>query len=329
VRSWKIFKASMTAVFLVLALGWFCPKNIFAQESGQTPAQPSGQQQQDQVKQSQGEKVAQPADKTDEAKKSLTGSASVMEIKRLESESPLYSIELRNVQLSDLFRVIAHDYNLNILMDQDISGTITASFTNISLEEALGAIAEMSNLLLEKKGNIVKIKPNFVTETIVLKYVEAKKLLEASSPGSAASVPATSGQPATPTSGTGIAGLFSVPGSAAPVPATSGQTTAPTSGTGIYSLLSPKGKILLGQQQNSLTVIDYPDGIKKVQDYLKVIDHKMETRVYKLKYLKADEVVGATSKTTSTTQSITPTGTQVSTTTSTTTASGTTGGTGK
>ena len=301
-RSRKIFKAATTAVFLVSALGWLCPKNIFAQAAGQIPAQPSGQQQQGQVKQApaQGIGAAQGADKTDEVKKNLTGPAAVMEIKRLESESPLYSIELRDVQLSDLFRVIAHDYNLNILMDQDITGTITASFTNISLEEALGAIAEMSNLSLEKKGNIIKIKPNLVTETIVLKYIEAKKFLEAFSPGSAAS------------------------GSA-----TSGQTAVSTSGTGIYSLLSAKGKILLGQQQNSLTVIDYPDSIKKVQDYLKVIDHKMETRVYKLKYLKADEVVGATSKTTSTTQSITPTGTQVSTTTSTTTASGTTGPTGK
>jgi type II secretory pathway component GspD/PulD (secretin) len=295
VRSQKIFKAVMTAVFLVSALGWVGPKNIFAQAAGQAPAQPSGQQQQGQVKQppAQGTGSAQPADKTDEVKNNLTPSAAGMEIKRLESESPLYSIELRDVPLSDLFRVIAHDYNLNILMDQDISGTITASFTNISLEEALGAIAEMSNLLMEKKGNIVKIKPNLVTETMVLKYIEAKKLLEASSSGAAASGPAASG-----------------------------QTAGSTSGTGIYSLLSAKGKILLGQQQNSLTVIDYPDSIKKVADYLKAVDHKMETRIYKLKYLKADEVSGATVKSTTTTQSITPTGTEVSTTTSTSSASG-------
>jgi type II secretory pathway component GspD/PulD (secretin) len=286
VRSQKIFRAVTTVMFLISALGGFCPNDIFAQAAGQAPAQPSGQAAQTPA---QGAGTAQPDGKTDEVKKNLTGSDAVLEIKRLESESPLYSIELRNVQLSDLFRVIAHDYNLNILMDQDISGTITASFTNISLEEALAAIADMSNLVLEKKGNILKIKPNLVTETIVLKYIEAKKLMETSSSA----------------------------GSAAP-----GQTTGATAATGLYSLLSAKGKVLLGQQQNSLTIIDYPDCIKKAQDYLKAIDHKMETRIYKLKYLKADEVAGATVKATSTVQTITPTGTQVSTTTSTSTASG-------
>ncbi|MCX5708723.1 MAG: secretin and TonB N-terminal domain-containing protein [Candidatus Omnitrophica bacterium] len=300
-RSQKIFKVVTSAVFLISALGWLCPKNIFAQAAGQ--------QQQSQAKQTpaQGTDAAKSAEKTDEVNKNLTGSAPVMEIKRLESESPLYSIELRDVQLSDLFRVIAHDYNLNILMDQDVSGTITASFTNISLEEALDAIADMSNLSLEKKGNIVKVKPNLLSKTIVLRYIEAKKLLEASSSGQAGSGQAGSSQ-------------------ASSGQASSGQASEPT---GVYSLLSTKGKILLGQQQNSLTVIDYPVNISKVEEFLRVIDHKMETRVFKLKYMKADEVVGMTTKTMTTTQTSTPTGTQVNTVTSTSTASGATNSTVK
>jgi type II secretory pathway component HofQ len=306
VRSQKKFKVSTAAVFLVLALGWLFPKDIFAQTpAAQTPAQNSGQQQQAQTKPDQGAGAAQPADKTEEVKKNLTGSAPILEIKRLESESPLYSIELRDVQLNDLFRVIAHDYNLNILMDQDVSGTITASFTNISLEEALDAIAEMSNLSVEKKGNIVKVKPNLLTKTIVLRYIEAKKLLEESSSGQTGSAQAASGQ------------------------ATAGQGAEAKSPTGIYSLLSDKGNILLGHQQNSLTVIDYPSNISKVEEFLKVIDHKMETRIFKLKYLKADEVVGVTTKTTTTTQTSTSTGTQLNTVTSTNTASGGTNSTVK
>jgi len=276
----RIFKSALIGVLILLAFGLCRQESLFGQVSG------SGQASQPPA---QASTPAQPAGKPEEVKKGLTSSTPVLEIKRLESESALYSIELRDVQLSDLFRVIAHDYNLNIVMDQGVSGTITSSFTNISLEEALEAIAEMNNLSIEKKGNIVKIKPNLLTKTFVLKYIEAKKFLEGSAPA---------GQ------------------------STAGQTSTGASATGIYSLLSEKGKILLGQQQNSLTVIDYPDNIKKVEDYLKVIDHKMETRVYKLKYLKADEVTGATSKSTTTTQSITPTGTQVSTTTSTSSASG-------
>ena len=273
-------KSALIGVLIFLAFSLCQQERLFGQapSSGQASQPPA-----------QASSPAQPAGKPEEIKKELTGATPVLEIKRLESESALYSIELRDVQLSDLFRVIAHDYNLNIVMDQGVSGTITSSFTNISLEEALEAIADLSNLSIEKKGNIVKVKPNLLTKTFVLKYIEAKKFLEGSTPA---------GQVA------------------------AGQTSTGASATGIYSLLSEKGKILLGQQQNSLTVIDYPDSLKKVEDYLKVVDHKMETRIYKLKYLKADEVAGATTKATTTTQTIAPTGTQVSTTTSTSTASG-------
>jgi type II secretory pathway component HofQ len=222
-----------------------------------------------------------------QVKKELTAPVPLLEIKRLESEEPLYSIELRDVQLADLFRVIAHDYNLNILLDKGIAGTITASFTNVSLEEALESIAEMHNLSLEKKGNILRVVPNLLTKTIVLKYIEAKKLLD----------PFNSDE------------------------ASAGQTVQETNQTqsqsSIYSLLSEKGKILLGKQQNSVTVIDYPANVKSVEDYIAVVDHKMTTRIFKLKYLKADEVTGVTNITQTMTQTISEEGAK---TTSTTTA---------
>ena len=215
-----------------------------------------------------------------QVKKELTAPVPLLEIKRLESEEPLYSIELRDVQLADLFRVIAHDYNLNILIDKEITGTITASFTNVSLEEALDSIAEMHNLSLEKKGNILRVVPNLITKTVVLKYIEAKKLL---------------------------APLNADEASAAQTAQETNQTKSQSS---IYSLLSEKGKILLGKQQNSIMVIDYPSNVKRVEDYVAVVDHKMTTRVFKLKYIKADELTGGsnTNITQTTTQSITEKG---------------------
>jgi len=121
----------------------------------------------------------------------------------------------------------------------------------------------LSNLSIEKKGNFIKVSPNLITRTFILKYIEARKLLggNASVQGGAC-------------------------GAAAPEPLN----------TGLCGLLSAKGKILLSQQQNSLIVMDSPGSVKRVEDYLRVMDHKMETRVFKLKYLKAEDVVGAESK---------------------------------
>lgn len=220
--------------------------------------------------------------KQDEIKKDLTLPAQVLEIRRLEAEEPLYSIELRDVELVDLFRVIAHDYNLNILVDKDVGGKITASFTNISLEEALKAIAEISNLLFEKKGNIIRISPHIITRAFNLKYIEARELLAA-------------------------------PDQTSSTAAADTESAAQTST--IYDLLSEKGRILLGKQPNSIIVIDYPTNIAKLEEYLKEMDRKMTSRVFKLKYLKATEVVGSASNTTSTSSSsatVTPAGTETS-----------------
>jgi len=208
--------------------------------------------------------------------KEQTPPSAVLEILRLKADQPLYSIELRNVQLADLFRVIAHDYNLNIVIDSAISGTITASFANISIEEALEAIAEMSSLIIEKKGKVFRISPNVITKTVVLRFVEARKVLE------------------------------------------SAGTPGQTGSTGVTGLLSEKGKILLGQQQNSLTIIDRPENVKKIEDYLSAVDHKLETRVFKLKYLKADEVTGVAQTTLTTTQTTGAEGTTATTTATTT-----------
>lgn len=180
----------------------------------------------------------------------------VMEIKRLDTEEPLYSFELRDVELGDLFRVIAHDYKLNLLVDKEVSGQLTASLISISLEEAIETIAESQNLKLEKKRNILWVKPNLITKTFILKYIEAEGVLQPSSYSS---------------------------------------TDSANGPISIYGLLSEKGKILLGRQPNSLMVIDYPPYVEKVEEYLKAIDRKMSLRLFKLKYLKAAEVVGKTS----------------------------------
>jgi type II secretory pathway component GspD/PulD (secretin) len=249
------------------------------------------------------------AAKKDAVKKELTAPVPVLEIKRLENESPVYSIELRNVELSDLFRVIAHDYNLNILVDKDIQGKITASFTNISLEEALEGIAEISNLVLEKKGSIIKVSPNLITRMVVLKYIQAKKLLESAK---AAQSPQSGGASTSAAQAAAASGSESAAGSsgAASAEAKKEEST-------IYDLISEKGKILLGQVPNSIIVIDYPPYVARIAEYLQQIDQRMTSKVFKMKYLKASDVVGAAAAASATSSSTTSASTTSSTSSST------------
>lgn len=87
------------------------------------------------------------------------------------------TVELRNVEIKDFLRVLANKYRLNFVIDKDVKGTITASFSHISREDALKTVLEEQNLIAVKDGDITKIKPNLVTKIFEVKYLEAAQLV--------------------------------------------------------------------------------------------------------------------------------------------------------
>ncbi|MEK7578606.1 MAG: hypothetical protein AAB456_02715, partial [Patescibacteria group bacterium] len=113
--------------WLIVFSLWIAVGISFAQEAAQTEIE------------TEDAEIALPQE-TAPAETASVEATAVMQIKRLETAEPLYSFELREVEAGDLFRVLAHNYKLNLLVDKDVEGKITASLTNISLEEALNSI---------------------------------------------------------------------------------------------------------------------------------------------------------------------------------------------
>ncbi len=202
---------------------------------------------------------------------------SIIQINPLDREGTLYSFELRDAEIADVFRILAHDYKLNLLVDKGVQGKVTATLSSVTLNEMLEVIAESQNLVLEKKNNVIKVSPNFITKIFILKYIEEKSIVE--SMASSGSVESASGSSTTSAETEQTA-------------ATGAESSAKTANT-VYDLLSDKGIILLGKQPNSVMVIDYPPNLKKVEEYLMAIDQKMISKLFKLKYLKAADVAGA------------------------------------
>ncbi|MCG2711370.1 MAG: secretin and TonB N-terminal domain-containing protein [Candidatus Omnitrophica bacterium] len=191
----------------------------------------------------------------------------ILDIKKLDNNAGLYSIELRDVELADFFRVIAHDYQMNILVDKNVKGKIFASLRNISIEDALKEIAYMNNLEIAQRNNVLVVKPHLVSKVFSLKYIKAEELLN-------------SGQSAT---GSGEQ------------PSTGDSSSQSQGSADIYDLLSESGKILLGKNPNSIMVIDAPEKVEEIGKYLEMIDWGMESRIFKLNYLKAEDVAGKSS----------------------------------
>jgi type IV pilus assembly protein PilQ len=69
-----------------------------------------------------------------------------------------YSIELRNADLGDVIRFFAYKYNLNIIADKDVEGTVTASLSNISIKEALKQILDSQGYTMTEVDNVIRVK---------------------------------------------------------------------------------------------------------------------------------------------------------------------------
>ncbi len=177
----------------------------------------------------------------------------VMKIRQLEKEGQIYSFELKDADIRDVFKVLAYDHKLNLLVDKDVQGTITATMSEVSLGQFLEAIAKSLDLVIENNGNFFIVKPDLITRTFILKYIEAQVVLN---------------------------------------PLKNDATETARRESTIYDLLSAKGKLLLSKQPNSIMAIDYPPNIKKIEDYLNEIDRRMSSQVFKLKYLKASDIAG-------------------------------------
>ncbi|MFH1777407.1 MAG: secretin and TonB N-terminal domain-containing protein [Candidatus Omnitrophota bacterium] len=174
----------------------------------------------------------------------------LLNIEKISKAANLYNIELREVTLKDFLRILAFRHKLNILVDEDVQGRITASFNNIDLEEALSAILKMHGFRFKKEGNIIRVSRAMVTEIIRLNYIQVEALLGI-------------------TSTTATAEMAEEPQVTAPVAVTAASTA---SAGGIYDLLSSSGKIFPGTEPNTMMIVDYLENIEKIKEYIKMID---------------------------------------------------------
>ncbi len=184
----------------------------------------------------------------------------------------LFSIELRDVELQDLLRVIAYDYKFNLIMDKNIKGRVTASFHDINITEALEKILSVNGYALVKEGDIYRVKSGLTSRIFKLNYISAAKVFGKTSQSSGAAASPVSVQPDVTTES--VSSTTSPSSNETPAATSTvdidGQAEASVSDLSI--LLSPAGKVLYGKEPNSLLVIDYPDNIAQIESYIKMID---------------------------------------------------------
>jgi len=67
------------------------------------------------------------------------------------------SLEFRGVDIKDILRQLAKQYNLNIVFSENVKGLVTVQLTNVSIDQALDSIITVNNFAYTKKENVYKV----------------------------------------------------------------------------------------------------------------------------------------------------------------------------
>ncbi|MBU1133972.1 MAG: secretin and TonB N-terminal domain-containing protein [Candidatus Omnitrophica bacterium] len=79
-------------------------------------------------------------------------------IKENGGDSPIIEyLEFRGVDIKDVLRQLAKQYDLNIVFSKSVEGPITIQLQNVTIEAALDAIVTINGFVYSKRGNVIRV----------------------------------------------------------------------------------------------------------------------------------------------------------------------------
>ncbi len=196
----------------------------------------------------------------------------------------LYTLSLRNADIREVLLAFAKKEDKNIIIDPDVSGTVTVDIKQLTFREILDLILPPLHLAYQiKEGRFVRIyKQKPVGRLFIFNYVisdrEGTSTLSAST-GSENNNSGSSGGSGGVSSGGGGGGGSGSSNSESTLDTKEDFKAWDDLKAGVKGLLSPDGKVIVNKTANSLYVIDYPYQLKLVSQYLQSIQAVMHREV--------------------------------------------------
>lgn len=67
------------------------------------------------------------------------------------------SLEFREVDIKDVLRQLAKQYDLNIVFSEKVAGLVTVQLNNVTIEEAMDSIITVNGFVYTKRGTVIKV----------------------------------------------------------------------------------------------------------------------------------------------------------------------------
>jgi MSHA type pilus biogenesis protein MshL len=174
---------------------------------------------------------------------------SLTEAEYPEEQGELISLDIKGMDIRDVFKILSQKSGLNIVSDNDVQGLITLYVKDVGVMEVLDIVASTNDLAYEEEGSLIRIMTNkryekshgkgfrdaAVTKIIKLNYADAEKIAKAV-----------------------------------------GQMK-----TGI-------GKIIPDERSNTVVLIDIPSNVERIKNMISEMDVPLVTEIFSLDYGKAD-----------------------------------------
>jgi type IV pilus secretin PilQ/predicted competence protein len=155
------------------------------------------------------------------------------------------SVNLKDVDLKDFFRLIHEISGLNVVLDPSVHGTVTLVLDEVPWDQGLDIVLRNNGLTKEIDGNVLRIATQ---ETLKREADQHRDLLKAQS-DSIEMVTVTR--------------VLS-------------YAQAPTMVATLKKFLTPRGDVFADIRSNTLIIRDIPDSIPKIDNLLRQIDRKSQ-----------------------------------------------------
>jgi len=87
----------------------------------------------------------------------------------LVGKGKIYSFGANEMDIRMALATFANKYDLNIIPDKDVTGTVTVSFSKLTLGQALDALLDANGYYFEKNGDIIRVR-NMETKILEINY---------------------------------------------------------------------------------------------------------------------------------------------------------------
>jgi len=170
----------------------------------------------------------------------------------------IISLDLKDYDIKDFFRLISEISGLNVVLDPNVAGTVTLKLTDVPWDQALDVVLKNNQLGGQLQGNVLRIATN---STLQAEQTSQKALRDAQD-------------------------------LAAPIVTRTfllNYTKADTVAATLRGLLSMRGNIITDPRRNALIVTDIPSQFTNIESMVKFLDTPQQQVEIEARLLQANK----------------------------------------